>query len=108
MYKNFIIVIGFLFTMAIPNMFFDISHSMVYAHGHKHHGCHNCGHYICPGDCGKCEECIARRRAAKEESEKCEKCNHVDCPGDCTKCADCLNERIKKLEDELRREKEKN
>ncbi len=80
-------------------------------HGHGHHGCRydgcgHCRHYVCLGDCGKCEECLARQRAAKEAAEKCEKCGHVDCPDDCDKCVDCLNERIKKLEKELEKEKD--
>ncbi len=79
---------------------------LAHGHGHKQHGCRDCGHYVCKGNCGKCEECLARQRVVKEAAEKCEKCGHVDCPGDCDKCVDCLNERIKKMEKELEKKKD--
>ncbi|MDR4507625.1 MAG: hypothetical protein MRJ65_05205 [Candidatus Brocadiaceae bacterium] len=108
MLKKSISAVGILLITAIIIGPVGVPQGMIYAHGHKHkHAeCRDCGHYICPGDCGRCEECLARRRAAKEESEKCKKCDHADCLGDCAKCVDCLNERIKKLERALQ-EKEK-
>jgi hypothetical protein len=108
MASKFLIVISLL--IALICLPIGLSNNTSYAHGHgrghKQHGCPQCEHYICEGDCSKCDECLARQRAAKEAAEKCENCGHVDCPSDCDKCADCLNERIKKLEKELQKQKD--
>lgn len=102
MFKKFITVCTVLFVLAVAGgVIGSLPHTLVFAHGHGHRGCGDCGHYVCPGDCGKCEECIARRKAAKEAAKKCEKCGHDECPGNCNRCVDCLQERIKKLEKEL-------
>lgn len=105
MFKRFFIVLGILlvslFVFASGPIGLSTNMVLAHGHGHKQHGCRDCGHYVCKGDCEKCEECLAR-----EKAEKCEKCGHVDCPDDCNKCVDCLNERIKKLEKELQKEKE--
>ncbi|MFO0794354.1 MAG: hypothetical protein U0586_09855 [Candidatus Brocadiaceae bacterium] len=103
MCKKFIITLGILLAVAFAGGTVDMSYRTVFAHEHErgHHGCDHCGHYVCPGDCGKCDECIARRKAAKEAAKKCEKCGHEECSGNCNRCVDCLQERIKKLEKEL-------
>lgn len=103
MCRKFIIPLGILLAMAFTGgIIGGLSHTMVFAHEHgRHHGCDHCGHYVCPGDCGKCQECIARRKAEKEAAKKCEKCGHEECSGNCNRCVDCLQERVKKLEKEL-------
>ncbi|MDR4503418.1 MAG: hypothetical protein MRK01_01325 [Candidatus Scalindua sp.] len=111
MVKKHILTMSILLIIAFVSVPIGLSRETVLAHGHGHSGCRydgcrECGHYACPGDCGKCEECLARQKAAKEAAEKCEKCGHVDCHGDCDKCVDCLNERIKKLEKELQKKKD--
>ena len=100
MFKKSCITLALLLAIAFAGQPVGISNGTASAHehGHKHHVCRYCEHYVCPGDCGKCEECLAKQRAAKQASEKCEKCGHVDCPGNCDKCVDCLNHRIKELE----------
>ncbi len=100
MFKKFIIVMNVLLFTAFISGPVDLYYSKAFAHGHGRHHCNDCGHYICPGDCGRCEECMARRKAAKKAAEKCEKCGHEECPTNCNRCADCLHERIKKLEKE--------
>ncbi len=111
MFKKYVFAISILLVIAFLSGPLGMSGSTVLAHGHRHSGCRydgcrDCGHYACPGDCGKCEECLARQRVVKEAAEKCEKCGHVDCPGDCDKGVDCLNERIKKMEKELEKKKD--
>jgi len=103
MFKKCIFVISILLAIAFISVPIGLSTNTVLAHGHGHkqHGCRDCGHYVCRGDCGECEECLAR-----EKVSKCKKCGHVDCPGNCNKCPDCLNERIEKLEKELQKEKD--
>ncbi len=100
MFKKFVIALGILLVIAFASEPISLSTNKVLAHSHgyKQHGCRDCGHYVCKGDCEKCEECLARETA--------EKCGHVDCPSNCDKCVDCLNERIRKLEKELQKEKE--
>lgn len=104
MFKKSVIAMSVLLFTAFVTGPVGLSHSKVFAHEHGrgHHRCDDCEHYICPGDCGRCEECLAKRKAAKKAAEKCEKCGHEECPGNCNKCVDCLNERIKKLERELK------
>ncbi|MDR4499366.1 MAG: hypothetical protein MRK02_15835 [Candidatus Scalindua sp.] len=109
MFKKSCIVIALLLAIAFAGKPIGMSTDTVLAHGHKQYGCkhcRDCGHYVCPGDCGKCEECLARQRAVKEAAEKCAKCGHLDCSDNCDYCVDCLNERIKKLEKELEKGKD--
>lgn len=100
MSRKFVITLGLLIAVAFAAGTSGMSYRTLFAHGHGHHSCEDCGHYVCPGDCRKCEECIARRKAAKETAKKCEKCGHEECTGNCNRCVDCLQERVKKLEKE--------
>lgn len=105
MYKKFIVAIGILIALTLGGGTVGPLTGKVLAHGHgPHHCCGDCGHFLCPGDCRKCEECLARQRAAK--AAKCEKCGHEECPGNCKRCVDCLAEKIEKLERGQKGEKE--
>ncbi|HHT9120688.1 MAG TPA: hypothetical protein ACFYD3_09160 [Candidatus Hypogeohydataceae bacterium YC41] len=99
MYKKFLVAVGIFVALTLAGMPSLTTYRLL-AHEHEHnHGCcDHCGHYVCPGDCGKCEECLAKQRAQK--AAKCEKCGHEECPGNCKKCVECLTERIEKLEKE--------
>ena len=80
MFNKYVLTISALLVITFASVPLGLSRSTVLAHGHghKHHSCRDCEHYVCKGDCGKCVECLAM-----EKAEKCENCGHVDCPSNC-------------------------
>jgi hypothetical protein len=101
MCKKFLVTLGILMALIVGGGFINPFTDNLWAHGHGRHGCCGyCDHYVCPGDCRRCEECLAKQRALKEAVVRCEKCGHEECSGNCKRCVDCLTERIERLERE--------
>ncbi|MCF6159046.1 MAG: hypothetical protein E3K32_10870 [wastewater metagenome] len=100
MFKKFITAVNVLLLTVFVSGPVGLYHGESFAHGHGHYHCKDCGHHMCPGNCGRCEECLAERKTARKAAGKCEKCGHEGCPTNCNRCADCLHERIRKLERE--------
>jgi hypothetical protein len=109
MFKKFIVAMSILAALTLAGGTLGSLTPRVLAHGHGHDCCGHCGHFVCPGECGRCEECLARQRAERERARgvvaKCEKCGHEECTGNCKRCVECLAEKLEKLEKERKGEK---
>ncbi len=78
MFKKYLLTISILLVIVFLSGPLGISRNTVSAHGHRHghsgcrfDSCGNCGHYVCPGDCNKCVDCLNERiRALESQLEK--------------------------------------